>query len=89
MISSMKAAKVTAGCGAAVVIAFACILFFGSAVEDAATSAAVCMESANNLRECSRVDGAELWERVAALAVLGFLVGVVCFIYGQSYRAKP
>jgi hypothetical protein len=85
----MKAAKVKAGCGAAVVIVFTCILFFGSAVEDAARSAAVCMESANDLLECSRVDGAELWERVAAVAVLGFLVGVVCFIYGQSYRPKP
>ena len=71
------------------VIVFACILFFGSAVKEAATSAALCMESANNLHECSQVDGTELWERVAALAVLGFLVGVVCFIYGQSYRAKP
>ena len=89
MISGMKAAKITAGCGAAAVIVFACILFFGSAVENAATFAAECMESANNLRQCSRVDGTELWEREAALAVLGFFVGVVCFIYGQSYRSKP
>lgn len=24
------------------------------------------------------------WERVAVFALLGFLVGVVCFIYGES-----
>jgi hypothetical protein len=85
----MKSAKAMAGFGAAAVIAFGCIVFFGTAVEDTAASAATCMESANNLSECSRVDGAEFWERVVSLAVIGFLVGVVCFIYGQSYRAKP
>jgi hypothetical protein len=84
----MKQAKAIAGFGAAAVIALGCILFFGTAIEDTATSAAACMESANNLRECSRVDSGEFWQRVVCLGVLGFLVGVVCFIYGQNYRAK-
>ncbi len=56
--------------GAAAVIAFGCIVFFGTAMEDTAASAAARMESANNLRECSRIDGAEFWERVVCLAVL-------------------
>jgi hypothetical protein len=87
-MATERKAKTMVGIGAAAVIAFSCILFFGTAIEHAATSAAACMESANNIHECSRVDGAEFWERVAALAVLGFVVGVVCFIYGQSSRAK-
>jgi hypothetical protein len=85
----MKFVKTMVGFGAAAVIAFGCIVLFGTAMEDAAASAAACMESANNLRECSRIDGAEFWERVVCLAVLGFFVGGMCFIYGQSYRAKP
>ncbi|HEX3912218.1 MAG TPA: hypothetical protein VHW71_01815 [Steroidobacteraceae bacterium] len=84
----MKSAKAFAGFGAAAVIAFGCILFFGSALEHVAGSAAACMESANNLRECSRIDGASLWEPLVAMAVLGFFVGGVCFIYGQNVRAK-
>jgi len=28
----------------------------------------------------------EFWERVAAVAVVGFLVGVVSFIFGQQYK---
>jgi hypothetical protein len=84
----MKSAKALAGFGAAAVIAFGCILFFGTAMEHTASSAAACMESANNLRECSRIDGAEFWEPVICLAVLGFLAGVISFIYGQNFRAK-
>jgi hypothetical protein len=87
-MATERKAKALAGIGAAAVIAFACILFFGTVIEHAAESAAACMESANNLRECSRVDGAEFWERVAALAVLGFVVGVVCFLCGRSSRAN-
>jgi hypothetical protein len=85
----MKRAKAIAGFGAAAVIAFGCIVFFRPIIQDTATSAAACMESANNLRECGRVDGGEFWERVACVAVLGFLAGVVCFIFGQSVRSKP
>jgi hypothetical protein len=84
----MKSAKALAGFGAAAVIAFGCILFFGTSMEHTASSAAMCMESANNLRECSRVDWERVWEPIVCLAVLGFLVGVVSFIYGQSFRAK-
>jgi hypothetical protein len=84
----VKKAKALAGFGAAAVISFGCILFFGTAMEHTASSSAACMESANNLRECSRIDGGEFWERVVCLAVLGFLVGVVSFLYGQSFRGK-
>jgi hypothetical protein len=85
---SMKTAKALAGIAAATVIAFGSIFFFGTAMEHTATAAAACMESANDLRVCSRVDGTKLWEPVVCLGVLGFLAGVVCFIYGQSFRAK-
>jgi hypothetical protein len=34
------------------------------------------------------LEAVSFWERVAALAILGFIVGVVCFIYGRSYRVK-
>jgi hypothetical protein len=27
---------------------------------------------------------AEFWERVAAVAIVGFVLGAVCFIYGRS-----
>jgi hypothetical protein len=87
-VATERQGKAMAGIGAAAVIAFACVLFFGTAIEHAATSAAACMESANNLRECGRVDGAEFWERVVCVAVLAFVVGIVCFIYGRSSRGS-
>jgi hypothetical protein len=87
-MTTRSKAEALAGIGAAVAIGFASILFFGTAIHHVVESAAACMESTNNLRECSRIDRAAFWEPVAALTILGFIVGVVCFIYGQRYRAK-
>jgi hypothetical protein len=88
MANQRKTAMTRAALGAAAGIGLACILFFGTAVEHAAESAAACMESAKTIDACSRVNGGEFWARVASLAVLGFIVGGVCFIYGDTYRDR-
>lgn len=88
MADERRAAIAKAGLGAAAVITFASILFFGRNIENATESAAECMESTHSLRDCDHPRPAEFWEPVVILAGLSFLVGAVCFIYGQSFRAK-
>jgi hypothetical protein len=87
MADQRKAAMTKAGLGAAVVIAFVSIIFVGRAIEDVAESAAQCMEEAHSLQDCDHPEPAIFWEPVVVLAGVGFLVGVMCFLYGQQRRA--
>jgi hypothetical protein len=88
MANQRKAAMARAGLGAAAVMGIACLLFFGTAIEHAAESVAACMDSTHSLRDCDRPGRAEFWEPVVILGGLGFFVGVMCFIYGHSYRDR-
>ena len=87
MINRRKAAMTKAGVGAAVVIALVSIIFVGRAIEDVPESAAQCMEEAHALHDCDHPEPAIFWEPVVVLAGVGFLVGVMCFLFGQRHRA--
>lgn len=87
MADQRKSGMTKAGLVAAVVIALVSIIFFGRAIEDVAEAAAQCMEEAHSLHDCDHPEPAIFWEPVVVLAGVGFLVGVMCFLYGQQRRA--
>jgi hypothetical protein len=70
--------------GAAAVIAFVSVLFFGNAVERVAEESSQCMEDVHRISECNHVDPWEFWGPIGFVSALGFFVGGVCFIYGRQ-----